>query len=208
MSGAKCESGHRERERVFWGEYAAWQLRCGLDFSSSVGTLAKSLSMWPSSTCWPRYQVPNSIVVPQRAMLPGWMQTAESQEAGGRASWEVCQARQRRSGIEENAAEQQADSSSLMSPNTHGETEDQREKGTCSRSHYKSVQAAFLSAFDLGSWPGLPFILNEFASAHPSPSLGILCLSPLSVSCHPMAPHFLLFLPLPSNSHSLLCFPP
>lgn len=90
--------------------------------------------------------------------------------------------------------------SSLISHNTHGETEDQREKGTCSLSHYKSVQAAFLSAFGLGSWPGLPFTLNAFASAHPSPSLGILCLSPLSVYCHLMAPHNLLFLPLPSNS--------
>lgn len=65
------------------GRYAAWQLGCGLDFSPSAGASARDLYLWPSSACWPTYLVPNSIVVPQRTVLPGGGSQQNLKRLGG-----------------------------------------------------------------------------------------------------------------------------
>lgn len=67
---------------------------------------------------------------------------AKAQEARRRASGEVPgQVMEEKLGVAENPVGYQADPSALISSRSHGETEAQREKGSCSRSHWKSMPA-------------------------------------------------------------------
>lgn len=185
---------------------------CGLDFSLSMGASAGPL-------CGPAV----CAGLGARSPAASWLHEGQRFAGGGsrhslrdrrRPSREVRQARMKeRLGVAGrgagggNPSEHPAGPSSLLSPNTHGETEARREKGPCSRSHCKSLR--------LPSCPPLAGLL-----AWPAIHSACVCPCPPSPAGHsvpflrqsgsprlPRAPHCLLLPALLPGSRSL-CLPP
>lgn len=193
------------RERGHRGPFGrACSMAAGMwaRFQPLCGGLSEGLYTQPSSACWPRSQVPSSIVVPQRAALSGWRQPAEPREAGRRAS------RLGGGGEVGPALQKTLQISRLIPPLSYPPVY----TGKLRTSQRKTLpQVPTIHQCKLPPCLRLPWAsglcCHSFAEHLPVPRHSV----PLTLVC-PLSPCGSSLPPLPTPpqplSHSLLCFPP